>query len=474
MKKHWKWLAALALVCGLGLSYAAVSDAQGGITAEPIPPGYQFPAAKATVLGWVAANNVTAMRNHAWNLWAGMTAPSQSTFRGAKLPVWETWYSTAEVFSADPLPAAAERGRPDRPFVKPRQFTHFLEAPEVPSAASDQVVSFNKFDGASAQFLKASHPRPAGPSAPYDYTQQSSLTALNNAWPTGTEVKKRAVDPFPRPGINTKPVFMLVEDEGLTPIPYWQGPAASTAANCQAPVGGTPSGWSRNCHPDPNTWTTCVLVDPNGTGQSGRKPTAADLAEIVPNSTLACTTYPLVVPLSMFYNFELDAQEAAAFTQNQGITAEAGDFAIFVAMHVTSKEIPHWTWQTYWWQAGKNPPNKYPGSVDGMISKVKGPWRNYAMCNAYSMLASTGKPVVCFNPFLETSPGIPDGLNSNCMTCHGSARFPGNNNFPGTQVGYPPKYPYPLNFNDAQLFGTQTQTDFAWAITVNAVAPAGN
>jgi hypothetical protein len=148
----------------------------------------------------------------------------------------------------------------------------------------------------------------------------------------------------------------------------------------------------------------------------------------------------------------------------------AGDYAVLAAMHVTTKEIVNWTWQTFWWMGGKNPPNNFPGSNAGLTANVKGPWRNYATCVAYSMVVPfndpKGKPVVCFNPFLETSPNIPDGINSNCMSCHGTARWPGNNNggYPATYLpnGY-------ISFNDPKWFATQTRTDFAWAIPGNAV-----
>ena len=29
---------------------------------------------------------------------------------------------------------------------------------------------------------------------------------------------------------------------------------------------------------------------------------------------------------------------------------KAGDLALLVAMHVTTKELPNWTWQTFWWE----------------------------------------------------------------------------------------------------------------------------
>jgi hypothetical protein len=38
------------------------------------------------------------MREHAWNLWAGITAPSKSTIGDQNIPIFETWHSAIEVF----------------------------------------------------------------------------------------------------------------------------------------------------------------------------------------------------------------------------------------------------------------------------------------------------------------------------------------------------------------------------------------
>jgi hypothetical protein len=139
-------------------------------------------------------------------------------------------------------------------------------------------------------------------------------------------------------------------------------------------------------------------------------------------------------------------------------------------MHVTTKEITNWTWTTFWWQNGKNPPNDFPGSVADMpdASKVKEPWRSYAMCISDSMVVPAtdpkGKPVVCFNPYLETNQA--DGLNSNCMSCHAMARLP----LAATANPYPQTY-LPNGFvdlADPSIFGGATKTDFVWAIPQSA------
>src|SRR5205085_2120647 len=65
---------------------------------EDLPESAGFPVDENVLISEVDAVDVRAMRAHAWALWAGLTAPSRSTWNGQRLPVFETWYSAAEVF----------------------------------------------------------------------------------------------------------------------------------------------------------------------------------------------------------------------------------------------------------------------------------------------------------------------------------------------------------------------------------------
>jgi len=431
---------------------AGISAAQG-IDPKPIPAGYHFPVPTPTINSWIATSNTTAIRTHGWDLWVGMATNSGEVFNGKPLPIWETWYGSEEVFSpqASDASGAVTLLKPDRvpsrAFIAPRQLNHMaLKANPAAVAGSSaaQVVSFNKFDPAAAEFIVSSHAGPGGGS--FNYNASSSLSALNAAWPAGTPANARTIAEFPVTGIELKPVMSLVLRTGLTPLPLWQGPAGSTNAT----------------NPTPETWKTCVLVDPSPKAKGGiRKATAEEIKAANPNAALACQTY-LYGPLSLLYSFQMSAAEAAAFTKAQGSQAKAGDYAVLDAMHVNSKEIPFWTWQTFYWQPGADTPNGFPGSKKNMPASVKSPWNNYAMCTAYSQTTKPGGSTmqVCFNPYLETSPGIPAGITSNCMSCHGVALVPGAN------ANYPPDYTKPIDFfNDPGYFtDTVTRTDFSWAV----------
>ena len=111
-------------------------------------------------------------------------------------------------------------------------------------------------------------------------------------------------------------------------------------------------------------------------------------------------------PLSLLYHFRLTPQDARNF-----VGAAAGDYAVLVAMHVNTREIANWTWQTFWWQPGADTPNSFPGSKAGQPSGLPGPSNNYAMCTAYSQTMRPGNATmrVCFNPYIEIDDGIPAG-----------------------------------------------------------------
>src|SRR4029453_68748 len=73
----------LPLTCGLSFSATLTIVAAlrappvfaQGLTPEPLPLP---PTPAAVVDGWIAAGNETAIRDHAWALWAAANSPSKS------------------------------------------------------------------------------------------------------------------------------------------------------------------------------------------------------------------------------------------------------------------------------------------------------------------------------------------------------------------------------------------------------------
>lgn len=208
---------------------------------------------------------------------------------------------------------------------------------------------------------------------------------------------------------------------------------------------------------------------------------------MVPSAGLSCDkTKYLNAPLATIYSFQMDAADAAAWNGlvntsgdgGQELLAAKGDYGVLVGMHVNSKAIVNWTWQTFWWQPGGDTPNNFPGSKQGMTNNVAGAWRNHASCTAWHQTKGkqSKEMVVCFNPYLETSTFIPAGQTSNCMSCHGTATV-GSPLTPGVpppslpQLPYPTAYTQPIDFHNDPRYANFTRTDFSWAIPVNAVPP---
>ena len=453
------------------VSVASPGATPAVITPTDIPTGYGYPGDRAQIQAWADAWEIAKITEHTWNMWAGMTADSGQTYNGTKLPYWDTWCGTEEVFGG----SCGKSPRPGRPFRLASQLTHVARQKGLSVPADTQVVSFNKFNPSMAQYLQAQHAGP-GTAGPYNYTSVSSLIALNQAWPPNTPIVDRKVEESPyQPatsgaagfaGIETKPVIFLVKASGLTPVPLWLGPAGST----------------NQTNPTPTTWTTCVLLDPASTAGPNVAPVPATPDQIAQAVKMpyACDSQKyLYAPLATIYSFKMDAAEAAAWNNVQAPlsgnpTASAGDYGVLGGMHVNSKEIINWTWQTFWWQPGQDTPNNFPGSKAGMTANVQGPWRNYASCSAYNQTQgkTSTKMVVCFNPFLETSSGIPAGMTSNCMSCHGTATAAGSDN-KLTFLPYPPNYLKPISFGEGTVpidprFAGFTRTDFSWAIPSNA------
>ncbi len=483
-------------MCSIFVVHAGSNDGTSGsdnIVAQPIPPRFGIPGDRQKIQAAADGNDVAAIRAHAWNVWAGLTADSASSYQGRKLPIWETWLATGDVFTTPPtrLPANGEvpaRSVPSRHFVAPDQFHHLrtkIVLPEQTNPAG--LVGFNKFDPSMTRYIWTGHEGPSSGESrpPYFYSSFQSQWHLNLAWPADTPLKDRKVVDAPASALELKPVMMWVSPTVLTAIPYWQGPNASTAPNCaDASVEKLrhPTGRKvpTNCHPDPSTWTHCVLVDAGNPAAPLRAATGAEFGAATVSQAPECqAANARYVGIDALYHFELNSSEAAAFNaaQQPSTPAKAGDFMVLLAMHVNTKEIIDWTWQTFWWQGGQDTPEHYPGSAAGRPAQIAAPWSNYDMCAAYAQTTrpnNQGDMHVCFNPYLETSPGIPDGLRSNCVSCHGTAAI----NSPPTG-GYPLSYFEPVDFDDAQYFNCATQTDFSYAVAGNptdqpAKAPSWN
>ncbi|HET9988112.1 MAG TPA: hypothetical protein VFQ65_06325 [Kofleriaceae bacterium] len=204
---------------------------------------------------------------------------------------------------------------------------------------------------------------------------------------------------FPSDALAVKLTWFAIHAHTPTVMPIWDGEPMRDGGNAD------------------RTWSRTITVDPDGG--------------------------PGAIPLSAFIYRELDAADVpSARAASHDPTLAAGDFVALVAAHVTTKEIPDWTWQTYWW-------HDHPSEgrfAANRPAELRGAAANYLMDATYS----TDTP--CFNPWLEAR--FPDGLASNCVTCHQRAVVGAADYLPVTHGRLRSDDPY---------FRGHVATDFLWS-----------
>jgi len=332
--------------CRKSLPLRAVLAA-GTVTPQPLPlPG--FPFAAATIEGWINSNNTAAMRTHGWGIWGALGTVTSST---GGLPTYETWYTDQEVAAGPPtahanikFAAIRSAGRAVHTFEVPEQFHHAHTrralGARVGAAAVDvhaqPLVTMN-FDADYAQFIWNNN-----------YQSPATIWGLQANWGTGP-VSGRVIKPFTPPSVGLKPVYQFVNgpkhNNGLTTVKYWLGDLTTGPSNSSNPQ-----------YPDPTTWNQCVVVN-TGTAKNPGNLTCF-------GSTTKATG---MVPVSQFYNYPLTAAEATTVCGQLNLPSpcaiQAGDYAILVAMHVTTKEDSNWTWQSFWWNYNQPFPYRPPSTT---------------------------------------------------------------------------------------------------------------
>ncbi|MBK1697969.1 hypothetical protein CKO21_12035 [Rhodovibrio salinarum] len=432
-------------------------------------PDHPFPVSQTVINEWIDKGNDSDIYAHGWTLWAGLTSDSGSTARGVEnAPIYLTWATPDQLAHA---PTAGEnlvaRNEPLR-LQPPRQFHSGHPRVTAPQAIGDArcggsgkpdtciVVTVNYSPSAAHHVLSN------------DLLAQSTLARY-------VEEGYSEIPNLPYDAVTVKPVYKVIsqeklDDNGLYAMPVWPGtpePAKTFGEE---------------------VWNQCVHIDPNNQGQ-GDGSVDQGCTGASPS-----TTYNL----SDFIHYPVTKADQA-YLQNlsggQEGTLEVGDTIILVAMHVGSREIKRWTWQTFWWTADPEAPNA-PSSqamAAAQPEQLPAPASHYAMSAAYQMLAPAqplndgenyGALLPVYNPYLEAGFDpqtfklsrpviVPDsgltatryGVETNCMTCHGLAAYDPAAIYDDT--GLNRETPYAANFylplND-RVFDGKLKLDFAWSI----------
>ncbi len=448
-------VAVLLLCCGPQKEQIKSQDnlqTDADITPAPFPdlgiPGFTFPTDSNTVNGWVANEDKTAIYQHGWGIWAGLTAPSGQSIGGQELLVFETWLTPSEILDSMKNVPVKRIGRAN--LNKPKQFGHALaKSGENPDTDIAESVSYS----------------PAA--TKYALDNKIFLYSTMKAY---ADEGRTSIPDFPSNAITLKPVFKVITKDkldasNLYPMPTWVGPIDSVASFPES------------------AWNACTYVDINNGGAGDGS------VDIGCNGPTPQTTYNL----TDFIYYALNEEDVAYYNQEFGLNAQAGDYAILVGMHVGTREIKRWTWQSFWWTPDpQNPPTPSSKEVASQmpVDYLNGAASHYAMTNAYYMVSppqpytggqSVGDTVIAFNPYLESGfgPGVFTGSNSyvvkngvkiptdagvrtNCMSCHIYAAYDVN------KPSYTPPYSGDAYVSlDDPVFDGLLKADFAWSVVSN-------
>jgi hypothetical protein len=461
-KKHLYYLSALLMM----LFFSNCNNTtKTGKTYVNITESYKYPMDSITINRWIKNNNFKAMYKHSWNVWEHLTAPLEN----GKLR-YQTWSSPAQIL--EKLNNTPKNEKKGLLFKKPSQFGHAKAKQKIfDDTDMVEVVAYNK---AAEQFAIDNK-----------IFYLSSLKSMQK----GAYSK---IPEFPSKTITIKPVYKVITknklSDGIYTMAAWNGP--------EYKKGGFPE----------KDWGSCIHVN---TSENNDKNPSGTLHYNCNDRTTENTYF-----LNDFIHFKITKEQAVSYNKEikgdieqksistsekkkllQESLSEEGDVALLVGMHVATKEIKRWVWQTYWWSPTPLTPatpssNDIASSRNGI--KLQGAANHYAMGVVYSMLIpaqpyeggkSEGELVVAFNPYLESGFGEGTfsgstsyvynngnkiktdlGVTTNCMTCHMAAAQDVTN--------YDSKY-NGIYFGDSYisyknpLFKDKLMFDFAWSVQAN-------
>jgi hypothetical protein len=406
---------------------------------DPHIQGFAFPEDPAKISGWINLSDNNSIAKHGWGIWSAMTKDSGQKFQGQSLRVYETW-ETVEDIQASTAATVLKKSIQRRPntLVPLKQFQHGIHINALDLSNAQTPTGFVKFDPSAANHIRSHN--------------LFSASNLHGMVANGIA----AIPSFPVDAISIKAVYRTTTARYL-PISIWPG----------SPVSPKPF--------PPSTWGACVWVDTQDLGKGkGDGSTATACSSTSPKTN---ATYGLA-------NFIYFKTPATGGGQSS--------VSILLGMHITSREITEWTWQTFWWVPRPDQPTapSSPAIAALRPAILTGAPAHYAMCNAYQNVSPSqpptggqniGESIYCFNPYLEASFGpddLPDsipgtyngqqvknnvGMQTNCMSCHAAANYNPNG------VANAPAYSGDRyrDLNDSRFKGT-LQLDFSWSIGDNA------
>lgn len=460
------------------------SSTSGPSAAQQITPvelkivtaGFHFPEDSNVVYKWInTPYDSGSVYTHAWGIWAGLTVQSGEIVNGDSLRVYETWAGVEDVQQQIIDSVNGEktfRRKKHRTILRvPNQFIHagLVNGNKLEATGTGLIGPHltEKMRVRSAQVLTDTAPKfvvavSYNPAAvqhvvSHRLLDSSVLASYGKSGTIGT------IPAFPSNAITLKPTYFI-------------GHAADTFIR----VAVWPPAKGLN-PPDSfpySSWNQYVYVDILNRQMSGK--------HLSPVSGNSGPTAASTCNLSDFIHFRIDSLMAQEMKGSGVGPVTVGDFALLVAMHVGTKEISNWTWQSFFWSPTPDNPGEPSSALAAGLRRklgVTGAAAHYAVTTAYTMVLpnqpisggtnSRVKAMIGYNPYLEavfgpsTFPTTPNPLNpqfkygiqTNCMSCHSQATADGNLSYNTDQY---------IDMND-KAFVNRVQLDFAWSIVGNII-----
>ena len=445
---------------------------------DPKIPGFKFPEDSTTINKWLDTYDSSDIALHGWGIWAGLTTRTGNKIDSEDLYVFQTWETPSDLQDSLNLGGHANRVALTAPqntrkaLRAPKQLEHsekatnifMLKQRSMPANKTPlKVVCYPaKKEGVYTDFDAVAYDNPAADHIlSYRLYDSSVLAKMYSGGKTD-------IPDFPNTAIATKPRYYVVHKAdikaGFFPLRIWNGP-----------------NYCKKGFPQ-KEWPGLVYIDVNnksaGDGSTGM------------NDAPQKPAYSY--NLNTFIYYTIKASDTAAIHAAGDPNVTPGDLAILVGMHVTSREIKRWTWQTYWWTPNPNQPPA-PSSafiVSKRPAQITGAAAHYAMAVAYTFIwpnqpytggNNKGESIIAFNPFLESAFGTGTfggdtglvisksgpqynivGCQTNCMSCHALAIFTSTapiNNQPGNYI--PDTY---IDMVTNSNFKGALKLDFLWSI----------
>lgn len=443
-----------------------------------------------------------AIKGHAWNLFQGLVQDRQDE----KGPLWQDWCAVAP---------DAKSGQVDLicpPFEKKSQVKSLvsLSAEEQANTLHKRIIARMKLSlSIPRQILAAENAKDFAASTQQELETAEVLFDPKSAWQIiqcfsdnanspasipDSDLQRYTLTPGKLANVTTEcrdashtdyNSFGSLLNDSISVKTVWVVTAAAYR-NISVPIPAWDWEYPEQQVTFANPWKSKVSIVLDGNTPCG-DPSAWGVQD---KSRLDPT---VEVPLSCFYSIHLAPDDLSkdANIEREEIrkdTSSLGDpYLILLGFHVATREIPNWTWQTFWWSGRPGGPGdaNHPFETQPpVMQKALGPqWSHFVMETTLGKPPGDTKsqPEIVYNPYLEGLLTVQGATQSNCAGCHQYSAFvtqrqnPSAHSIEGYKMGVVRSTEAPLNCSSADqtltaYFTNAEKMDCLWSLSESSSA----